>query len=150
MAHSGALIGYPPLITFLASYVSRIGRLVPPGHGFGEGLEHLVVKGALCPHAGRPQDALAGQDPGQVRYPQPVGRISLEVPHDEVRGSDAPRSLRGGAALPALAQISPLQAGLAHQPLDALAGAARALTAQLQPPAATRSCRRIRYWPGSA
>lgn len=43
----GALIGYPSLITSLATCVSRIGRLARttrPVTVFGEGLEHLVVK----------------------------------------------------------------------------------------------------------
>lgn len=98
-----------------------------------EGLPADDSVGERVPRARQPQHALASEDAGQVRHPQPVRRTGLEVPPDQVRGRNTARVLPGGAALPARAEEDAPQARLAHQPLDALAAAAHALTAQLQP-----------------
>jgi hypothetical protein len=84
-------------------------------------------------HAGQPQHALTGDQPGQVGHPEPVRRGGPEVALDQVRRGDVLRVLPRRAVFPAPPQVRALQPVGAHESLHALTADPHALAAQLEP-----------------
>ena len=131
----------------------------PQGHLQGVDDElgpHVVADGPAhhhpaerLQHHGEVDLAVAGGMLGDVHHPQPVRFGHIELPVHEIFGRLGGR-VAAGAAPPAT-PVDTLDAGLAHQPLDALAAAPDALAeAQLgvhprrpiRPAAGSGGCRR--------
>lgn len=77
-------------------------------------------------HRGEIHRAFTGPMFGHVHHPQSVGTVGVELAADEILAGLRGR-VSSGAAPPATA-IDPGNAGLAHEALDPLAGAANPLT----------------------